>query len=123
VGLEGFGEREHGIADAVLLLAVVCLALMTWSFLADVAGVPLWKPFASTAVTGLFALAALTRHPCWAASIRFLTGGWVVAAPYLLKFADIAPALQAYLAIGTLLVIMSIPGVAAAGARRAHVAV
>ena len=108
--VEGFGEREHGISDVVMLLAVVCLALVTWCCLADAASVPLWKSYTSVTLAVLFALAALTRHPHWASSIRLLTGIWMIAAPYLLQFADIAPAFWAYLAIGTLLVTVSIPG-------------
>ena len=109
--LERFGERHHSVADVVTVLAVVCLALVTWSYLGDTARVPLWKPYASVALAVLLTLAALTRHPHWAISMRFLSGGWMIAAPYLLKFADIAPALWAYLAIGVLLAtIASISG-------------
>ena len=35
--LERLGERNHGVADVVMLLAVVCLALATWSYLGDAA--------------------------------------------------------------------------------------
>jgi hypothetical protein len=106
VRLEKFGERHHSVADVVTVLAVVCLALVTWSYLGDTARVPLWKPYASVALAVLLTLAALTRHPHWAISMRFLSGGWMIAAPYLLKFA-----LWAYLAIGVLLAtIASISG-------------
>jgi hypothetical protein len=56
------------------------------------------------------ALAALTRHPYWAAAIRLLTGGWIVAAPYFLVFADIVPALRGYLTIRGLIAAAAIPG-------------
>ena len=107
VRLERFGERHDSVADIVMLLAVVCLALVTWSYLGDAASVPVWKPYASVALAVLLTLAALTRRPHWAISMRFLSGGWIIAAPYLLKFADIAPALWAYLAIGVLLATMA----------------
>lgn len=111
VRLERFGERHHSVADVVMVLAAVCLALVSWSYLGDAASVPLWKPYASVALVVLLTLAALTRQPHWAISIRLLTGGWMIAAPYLLKFADIAPALWAYLTIGVLLAtIASISG-------------
>jgi hypothetical protein len=111
VRLERFGERHHSVTDVVMVLAVVCLALVTWSYLGDAASVPLWKPYASVALAMLLTLAAMTRQPHWAISMRFLTGVWIIAAPYLLKFADIAPALSAYLAIGVLLAtIASISG-------------
>jgi hypothetical protein len=107
VRLERFGERHDSVADVVVVLAAVCLALVTWSYLGDAASVPLWKPYASVALIVLLTLAALTRQPHWAISMRFLTGGWMIAAPYLLKFADIAPALWAYLTIGVLLATMA----------------
>jgi hypothetical protein len=108
--LERLGERHHGVADAVVVLAVVCLALVTWSYLGDAASVPQWKSYAGVALAMLLTLAALTRQPRWAMSMRFLLGGWMIAAPYLLKFADIAPALWAYLAIGALVTTLaSIP--------------
>jgi hypothetical protein len=103
VRLERFGERHHSAADIVMVLAVVCLALATWSYLGGAASVPLWKPYASVALAVVLTLAALTRQPHW----RFLSGGWMIAAPYLLKFSDIAPALWAYLAIGVLLATMA----------------
>jgi hypothetical protein len=108
VGLETFGERRHSVADLVMVLAAVCLALVTWSCLGDAAGVPLWKPYASVGVAVLLTLGALTRQPHGAISMRFLSGGWIIAAPYLLKFADIAPALWAHLALGVLLATMAL---------------
>jgi hypothetical protein len=114
VRLERFGDRDHSAADVVMVLAVICLALVTWSYLGEAASVPLWKSYASVTLSVLLALAALTRQPHWAISMRFLSGGWMIAAPFLLKFSDIAPALRAYLAIGVLLATMaSISGASA----------
>jgi len=111
VRLERFGDRNHGVADVVTLLAVVCLALATWSCLANGASVPLWKAFASIALAGLLGHAALTRQPHWATLMRFLTAAWMIAAPYLLGFADIPSALRANMAIGAMLMATaSIPG-------------
>jgi hypothetical protein len=111
VRLERFGDRNHGVADVVTLLAVVCLALATWSCLANGASVPLWKAFASIALAGLLGHAALTRQPHWPTLMRFLTAAWMIAAPYLLGFADIPSALRANMAIGAMLMATaSIPG-------------
>jgi hypothetical protein len=55
------------------------LALATWAYLADTSSVPPWKA-SSVVITVLLALAALTRNPDWAVAIRFLTGGWLIAA-------------------------------------------
>jgi hypothetical protein len=107
VRLEKVWGRHHSVADVVMVFAVVCLAIVTWSYLGDAASVPLWKPYASVALAMLLTLAALTRQPHWAIAMRFLSGGWMIAAPFLLKFADIAPALWAHLATGVLLATMS----------------
>jgi hypothetical protein len=105
-----------------VLVAVVLLTLGTWSVLAD-AGVAVWKLYASVGVTVLLALAGLTRHPARAASIRALTGGWIVMAPYLLRFADVGPAVWVCWGIGTLVAMTAVPGVIALRARRVGVAV
>jgi hypothetical protein len=111
VRLERLGDRNHSVADVVTLLAVVCLALATWLYLGNGASVPLWKAFASIALAGLLGLATLTRQPHWATSMRFLTAAWMIAAPYLLGFADIPSALRANMAIGAMLMATaSIPG-------------
>jgi hypothetical protein len=117
-----FGDREHSVVDLILLLSAMCLALATWSFLSDASRVPLWKSYVSVVITGLLALAALTRNPHWAAAIRLLTGGWLIAAPYLLSFADIAPALWAYLSTGLLVTTLAFPGIAALFACRVRTA-
>jgi hypothetical protein len=121
VRVEAFGERTHGAMDLVVLLSLVLLALGTWSLLAD-AGVPVWKLYASVTTTVLLALGALTRHPGWSASIRALTGGWIIAAPYLLNFAYIAPALWAYMGIGVVVTVASIPTLPARSRRRDQLA-
>jgi hypothetical protein len=107
--LERFGEREHGVADVVVLLSVVWVALVTWCAYADDAGVPAWRPSIGVAVAVLLALAALTRHPRWAASIRFLTGGWLAAAPHVLKFDSNAAVFWSCLAIGVVLMVTASP--------------
>jgi hypothetical protein len=70
-------DREHGAVDLLVLSATVCLALATWAYLADTSSVPPWKAFVSVVITVLL---ALTRNPDWAVAIRFLTGGWLIAA-------------------------------------------
>lgn len=120
---ERLGERQHSAADLVVLLAVICLALVTWSSLSDAGDGSLWKAYVSVLVAVLFALAALTRHPSWAVLIRFLAGGWMLAAPYLLKFADIAPTRWAYLAIGASTVTAALCGIMSVVAARPPVAV
>lgn len=121
--LEGTWETKYRLTDLVLLLAAVCLALSTWAWLSGSAGVPLWKPYLSVFATFFLALAALTRHPLWSASIRLLASGWIIAAPWLLGFADIASAQRTYLAIGALIAAMSIPGAAGIFTRRASLPV
>ena len=73
-------------------------------------------------ITVLIALAALTRNPDWAMAIRFLTRGWLIAAPFVLKFDDVAPALWSYLVIGTLVAAATTPGIAGRLGGRASIA-
>ncbi len=111
--MEAFEQREHGPADLEILVAVMALALATWMYLPDAVGVPLWKSYVSVTVSVLLTLAAPTRHPYRAASIRLLAGGWVVALPYLLGFSNIEPASRAYLLIGPIVAAVSIPALVA----------
>lgn len=107
------GDRQHGAADLLILLATVALTLATWAWLSGTTGVPPWKSYASVTITLLLALAALTRNPNWAGAIRVLTGLWLIAAPYLLKFQTISPALWTYLAIGTIVIALAMPSLTA----------
>jgi hypothetical protein len=104
------GERAHNILDLAVLMSVVCLALGSWACFGEASGAAAWRPFLGVAIALLFALASLTRHPHWAASIRLFTGAWIIVAPYLLGCAAVAPAARLHLAIGTLVVAASLPG-------------
>lgn len=116
--LERFGEREHGVGDVTVLLAMVFLCVTTWSYVSDTAGVPVWKLYTGVAITWFLALAALTRHRQWSVSIRLLTGVWMIAAPHLLGFSQIGPAHWSYLAVGLIVTAMAIAGVAQIGLSR-----
>jgi hypothetical protein len=111
-------ERDHGVLDLVLLAAVMCLALGAWAFLNGVVVVPAQAAFISVAVTLVLALASLTRQPRWAAAIRFVTGLWIIATPYVFGFAAVPPALRLHLAVGTLVTTLAMPGFAALCRRR-----
>jgi len=102
--------REHRFADVIVLLAVVCFAMATWSCLAA-AGAPLWKLYLSVLASVILGLAALTRHAYWAGWKRLLMGGWIIVAPWLLGFADRAP--RTWLPIGTVLIAAGLAGVVA----------
>lgn len=104
------GDRQHSIADLLILFAAITLTLATWAYLSGGSGVPVWKSYASVAITLLLALAALTRNPDWAAAIRILTGLWLIAAPYLLRFHDVAPATWTYLTVGAIVTALAVPG-------------
>lgn len=109
---DGVGEREHGIADLLLILAAVCAALATWSSLSNISGVPAWRSCTSVAVTLLLALAGTTRNPRWAVSIRFVTGVWLISAPFVLKFQYVTPAFWSYVVSGVLVMTLAAPGLA-----------
>jgi hypothetical protein len=119
--LEDAKDREHSAVDLLVLSATVCLALATWAYLADTSAVPPWKAFVSVVITVLLALAALTRNAGWAMGIRFLTGGWLIAAPFVFRFDDVAPALWSYLVIGTLIAAAATPAVAGRLGRRVRI--
>lgn len=110
-------ERRYGFADFVMLSAAMCLSLVTWAALAD-AKVGEWKSIIDVVFTLFLALAALTRHRRSASIFRLLTGGWIASTPYLLGIGDIEPAASASLAIGILLIAVSITEMAGVPARR-----
>jgi hypothetical protein len=117
-------ERNHGTADAVVLAATVCLALITWFDRVGIdhvgaAGVGLWKPYAGVMTIMLLALASLTRHRRWTATIRIALGVWILAAPFLLNLPEVAPARAVYLAAGAVILAVSVFGGIWAGARHA----
>jgi len=102
-------EKDHGIADSLMLLATLCVAVVTWSYLAKNSTAPLWKFNVGIGVTSLFALAGLTRHACWANTIKLLMGIWTMIAPFMLGLFQ-AEALWIYLSTGALLTALAIPG-------------
>jgi hypothetical protein len=102
-------ERDHGIADSLMLLATLCVAVVTWSYLAKISTTPLWKFNVGIGLTFLFALAGLTRHARWAITIKLLMGIWTMIAPFMLGLFQSAP-LWIYLSTGTLLTALAIPG-------------
>src|ERR1700688_276314 len=104
-------ERDYGIADGVMLLSAVCVAVVTWNYLSGISAVPLWKFYCGVGVAFLLALAGLTRRARWAETIRFLMGIWAVIAPFMLGLTEDTAALWIYLAVGVLLMVLSIPRV------------
>jgi hypothetical protein len=103
-------ERDHGIADGVMLLSTLCAAFVTWRYLANISAGPLWKFYCGVGLTFVLALAGLTRRARWADSIRLLMGIWTIIAPFMLGLTEVAP-FWIYLTMGALLTALSIPGV------------
>ena len=106
-------KGEYRIANIAMVLLVICLALMTWAQLADVDGAPGWAPVASVASTVFLGLSTLTQCPRRAALMRLLTGTWIIAAPHLFGFSQVAPTFWVYLVIGVFVVATSLSGVPA----------
>jgi hypothetical protein len=104
-------ERNHGVADGVMLLTSLCVAVATWGHLADVSTAPRWKFYSGVGLTFFFALAGLTRRAIWADAIRFLMGIWTITTPFLLGLTMSASALLSYLTMGVLLTALSVPGI------------
>jgi hypothetical protein len=104
-------ERDYGVADGVMLLTSLCVAVEIWSYLANISTTPLWKFYVGVGLTFFFALAGLTRRAGWADVIRFLMGIWIITTPFLLGVTVNASALWICLATGVLLTSLSAPGV------------
>ena len=102
-------ERDHGFADGLMLLTSLCVAVATWSYLANSSTAPLWKFYGSLGPTFFFALAGLTRRADWANAIRFLTGIWTITTPFLLGLTMNALPLWICLTVGVLLTALSVP--------------
>jgi hypothetical protein len=115
---QSVSERRYGFADFVMLSAAMCLSLVTWATLADAARAGEWKSIIDVALTLFLAVAALTRHPHSAITFRLLTGGSIASTPYLLGISDIEPAASASVAIGILLIAVSIAELVGVTARR-----
>ncbi len=109
---QSIAERRHGIADLVVLLAIVGLALAIWVSPVATLDAARWKLFLEVLPAVLLALAALTRHPGWAMAFRLLTGGWIATGPLLLGLSDLQ---RAALAIAVVIFVVAMVGVRRAG--------
>ena len=96
------------LSDIVLLVSAIGLTLVTWATLCRAGAVPVWKPCCGVAATMLLTLAALTPHETWAIAIRRIISGWLIAAPWILTFAEVSAARWAYVISGTLIAAMSL---------------
>jgi hypothetical protein len=103
-------ERDHGVADGVMLLTSLCVAVATWSYLVDSSTAPTWKLYSGVGLTFFLALAGLTRRAGWADAMRFLMGIWTIMLPFLLGVTMNAAALWICLTMGVLLTGLSVPG-------------
>ena len=111
------------MADLLTLLTAVTLTLATWACLYGTPAAQVWKCYVCVTITLLLTLATLTRNPHWAAAIRLLTGIWLIAAPFLLRFHDVTAALWIYLGAGATVIALAIPNLAARSVNRAPVTV
>ena len=102
-------EREQGLADFMVLLAVVGLGFLTWTSVSEATNVARWKTFLQFIPAVVFALAALTRHLRWALAFRFLTGAWVVVTTFIVSFPDIGLGACANSILGGAVVMASLP--------------
>ena len=96
------------LSDIVLLVCAIGLTLVTWATLCRTEGVPVWKPCCGVAATMLLTLAALTPHEPWAKTIQRIMGGWLIAAPWILTFAEFSAARDSYVIGGSLIAAMSL---------------
>lgn len=110
-----FAERDHSVANAVTLLAVVCLDLVTWCYLGEAATAAV-VIICQRCVGCLFGT-CVPDPPASSREYNEVSDWWMDNGRglfILLGFADIAPALQSYLTIGALVgTAASIPGTSA----------
>jgi hypothetical protein len=110
--------RECVVADIIVILSVVYLALVTWSCVAGFPGMPYWKCHLAVLATMVLALSALTRQLYWAATFRLLTAAWIATAPFLLSFPRSGPLPLTYLIIGGVITAASLPVASSVWMRR-----
>ena len=103
--------RDHGVADGVMLLTSLCVAVASWSYLANISAGPVWRIYGAVGLTFFFALAGLTRRSGWAHAIRFLMGIWTITMPFLLGLIMSSSALWTLAAMGIVLTALSVPRV------------
>lgn len=103
-------ERGHGLADGVMLLAILCVVILTWGSLARSSAVPVWKFHCGVGVVFVLALAGLTRRARWADTIKLMMGIWMIIAPFIPGLAETTSALCACLATGCFLTMLSVRG-------------
>jgi SPW repeat len=101
--------RRHRAVDMILLMCVVGLAVVTSAAIPHAAQDVAWKYCFGVAVSMFLALAAVTPRDSWAISLRLATSGWLIAAPWLLAFADVSLARWAHLIAGSLIAVLTAP--------------
>jgi SPW repeat len=101
--------QRHRAIDIALLVSVVGLTVATWAAISQTGGLSAWKPCFGISATIFLALAALTPHAPWAATVRLAMSGWIILAPWLLAFADLPLARWSHLITGTLIAALSAP--------------
>jgi len=102
-------KRDHA-TDLVLLVCVVVLAIATWAAISGADRVVAWEHCLAVSVTMFLALAAVTPHQACAIAMRLAISGWLMAAPWLLDFAQMTAARWAYWIAGSIIAALSAPG-------------
>ena len=99
--------RRSRAGDFVLIACAIIVILVTWATLSRANVGPIWKPCGGVAAIMLLTLAALTPRDDWAITIRRVIGGWLIAAPWILGFADVSAARWSYVIGGALIAALS----------------
>jgi SPW repeat len=99
----------HRAVDIAMLMCVAGLAVATWAAMSHAGRMSAWQPCFGISATIFLALAALTPHVPWAATVRLAMSGWIILAPWLLAFADLPLARWSHLITGTLIAALSAP--------------
>ena len=100
---------SHRAVDVAMLMCVAGLAIATWAAMSHAGRMSAWQPCFGISATIFLALAAITPHVPWSATVRLAMSGWIILAPWLLAFADLPLARWSHLITGTLIAALSAP--------------
>jgi len=99
-------SREIIAAIQTILGAVLFVAPWLLGFAAE--GNAAWTAWITGAVIAVFGLASFADDITWPAWGNLIVGAWAVAAPWLVQFAGIDPAMWSHVAVGLIVAVSSI---------------
>jgi hypothetical protein len=100
-------KTEETALDFVNVIAGVGLALTPWLLGFAAASAAAWNAWLIGAAIALVAIGALWAFAEWEEWVNLILGLWAIFAPWVLGFADVAPAVYAHVIAGLLVAVLS----------------